>query len=173
MTSAPANTADEFVARAIAALERDAADAEELALGLAEVSESVLGKSSDRLSEALLWADPPMAMRILNVLPAMYTRDHIDNYVAYLNHTGNPGFAAGAFVVFKARSFHRSNRNEWNLDKALWKWLRHTDNDAISAVLHTLGPDWGSLWIDYVAVVFGAGRLSRRLRRELRRMHDG
>ncbi|MGH8793613.1 MAG: hypothetical protein ACRDXX_13345 [Stackebrandtia sp.] len=172
MTYHPEGAEHALVDNVLAAIEEDAPDAEAVARGLSDVSEAVLEKNADRLSEVLLWADPPMSMRILHTLPAAFTRRHVDNYLYYLNNTANAGFAAGAFVVFKARSAHRTNLMEHNLDKALWKWMRHADHDAIEAVLRTLGPDWGALWADYTAVVLGSGRLSRRLHREVRRMRD-
>lgn len=165
-------TDDDIIASALEALENDAPDSEAHATRLSEVPESVLEKHVDRLTDALFLADPPMAMRIANILPPICTRRHAENYIYYLNHTGDPGYAAGVFVTFKARSVHRTKYTEWSLDKALWKWMRHTDNAAIEAVVQVLGPDWGALWADHVAVVFGAGRLSRKLHRLAQQLRD-
>ncbi|HZE41038.1 MAG TPA: hypothetical protein VE172_19740 [Stackebrandtia sp.] len=165
MSLVPELSDDDIIADAVVALENYAPDSETRALLLAGVPEATLEKNLDRLSDALFLADPPMAMRILNVLPPIFTRLHAESYISYLNHTGDPGYAAGVFVTFKARSNHRTKLTEWSLDKALWKWMRHTDNASIEEVVRELGPDWGGLWADQVAVVFGAGRLSRRLRK--------
>ncbi|ADD46011.1 hypothetical protein [Stackebrandtia nassauensis] len=163
---------EDIIASAIEALENYAPDSEERAARLVDVPETVLEKHVDRLTDALFLADPPMAMRIANLLPPICTRRHAENYIYYLNHTGDPGYAAGVFVTFKARSVHRTKYTEWSLDKALWKWMRHTDNGSIEDVVRELGPDWGALWADHVAVVFGAGRLSRKLHKLAQQLRD-
>ncbi|MGH8877414.1 MAG: hypothetical protein ACRD0P_08750 [Stackebrandtia sp.] len=165
-------TDDDIIAHAIEALENYAPDSEERAGRLIVVPESTLEKHVDKLTDALFLADPPMAMRIANLLPPIYIRKHAENYIYYLNHTGDPGYAAGVFVTFKARSTHRTKLTEWSLDKALWKWMRHTDNGSIEQVVRVLGSDWGALWADHVAVVFGAGRLSRRLHKLAGQLRD-
>lgn len=170
MVPTPGDPDEAIMARAIDALENYSFDSEEHASALAELSDAVLEKNLDRIGDALFLADPPMAMRILNLLPPAFTRKHVDTYISYLNRIGDPGYAAGVFVTFKARAIHRTNRAEWSLDKALWKWMRHTDAASLEAVVHDLGPDWGALWADQVAVVFGSGRLSRKLRRLAERM---
>ena len=153
------------ITSAVEALAHDSPDSEALALRLAELSEPVLEKNIDRIGDALFATDPVLAMRVLNVLPAAFTRRHAETYVSCLNHLPSTGDVAGAFVTFKARSVHRGKIAEWSLDKALWKWLRRSNNANIELVLYDLGPDWGALWADYTAVVFGAGRLSRKLHR--------
>ena len=172
MSLSNGRTDEDIIAGAIDALENYTADSEQRASLLIDVPESTLEKHVDKLTDALFLADPPMAMRIANLLPPVCTRQHAENYIYYLNHTGDPGYAAGVFVTFKARSTHRTKLTEWSLDKALWKWMRHTDNASIEAVVRELGPDWGALWADHVAVVFGSGRLSRRLHKLAGQLRD-
>lgn len=148
---------------AIAALETFQPDSEERALRLQDLDTELVESHIRAITDALFLAEPAMAMRVLNVLPASFFKVHADNYISYLNSIGDPGYAAGVFVTFKARSVHRTNLIEWNLDKALWKWMRQTDTVNLEEVVVELGPDWGSLWADQVAVVYGAGRLSKRL----------
>ncbi len=157
---------------AIAALETFEPNSEERAMRLESVPMETLEEHIGPITDALFLAEPTMAMRVLNALPAAFFKIHFENYLAYLNSTSDPGYAAGAFVIFKARSIHRTNLNEWNLDKALWKWMRQTDTVNLEEVVVALGPDWGSLFADHVAIVYGAGRLSKRLHRLAESLRD-